>query len=231
MIGSREAWRDNVPASLDGWGEVLLEGGTRNEPARLVDGRAGSPVGSEAGDCRWMVPAGEHAAAMRAALQSFLAGFGVGAVQGGHLVERLLTGACARRGVEPEQDPAECALLHAEETFEAWLSAVLGAEQLDGQPALPVGRAAFLACGGPTAWPHLILEDQLPKAFVTAMRTATPVLAPMPMPGTMVAQSLEPWSVAEAGRALGEVLDANIGWLPQARPLLTVPIRIGRSDS
>jgi hypothetical protein len=190
-------------------------------------------VGGEPGDRCWVVPGSEQAAAaMTAALEAFLAGFGIGAEQGGHLVELLLPGAYARCSAAPEQDPGECALLHAEATFEAWLSAVLGADKLDGQPALPVGRAAFLACGGPTAWTHLVLvEDALPEAFVTAMRAAAPVLAPVPMPGTMVAQSLERWSMAEAGRALGELLDANVGRLPQARPLLTVPIRLVRSDS
>jgi hypothetical protein len=202
--------------------------------ARPVDGRAADGGKRQAGDGRSTMPGDGHAAeAVRASLRAFLAGFGIGAEQGGEpLVERLLPGAYALWHADPEQEPAECAFLHAEETFEAWLAAVLGAEKLGGQPALPIGRAAFLACGGPTAWPHLVLvEDALPEAFLTAMRTAAPVLAPMPMPGPMTTQSLEPWSIAEAGRALGEVLDANVGWLPQARPLLTAPIRLGRSDS
>ena len=117
-------------------------------------------------------------------------------------------------------------------SFETWLTAVLGAEKLAGQPALPIGRAAFLACGGPTSWPDLILVDEaLPEAFVAAMRAAAPALAPMPTPGTMAEQSLESWSVADAGRVVVEVLDAHAAWLTHARPLITVPIKIDKTTS
>ena len=123
-------------------------------------------------------------------------------------------------------------MLHAEQAFETWLTAVLGAEHLAGQPALLIGRAAFLACDGAAKWPDLILVDEpLPEAFVVAMRAAAPLLAPMPAPGAMAAQSLEAWSIVVAGRALAGVLDANRAWLSQARPLITVPIKFGRPTS
>ena len=179
------------------------------------------------------VPGEEEAAEARTALRSFLAGFGVGPEQGAELlVEQLLPGACARCRAQPEEDVSTCATLHAEEEFEGWLTAVLGAEELGGPPALPIGRAAFLACGGPTSWPDLLLVDgALPEAFVAAMRAAAPSLAPLPTPGTMPAQSLETWSVADAGRAVVEVLDAHAAWLSHARPLITVPIKITKTTS
>ena len=160
---------------------------------------------------------------MQEALQAFLAGFGLGPGNGRDLVvERLLPGVLARRSAWPEEDPREAATLHAEQAFDAWLAGVLGVELLGDQAALPVGRAAFLACDGPARWPDLILVDgELPDAFVAAMRAAAPSLAPAPMPGAMAAQSLDSWS-------LGEVVEANLGWLGQARPLIAVPIKLGK---
>ena len=175
----------------------------------------------------------EEAAEAKIALRSFLAGFGVGPEQGGEvLVEQLLPGACARWRAQPEEDVGTCATLHAEEVFENWLRAVLGAEELGGQPAVPIGRAAFLACGGATSWADLILvHEDVPEAFVAAMRAAAPALAPMPTPGTMAEQSLESWSVADAGRVVVEALDAHAAWLSHVRPLVTVPIKIDKTTS
>lgn len=210
---------------------MLLEGGA-NVPARLADGRAGGPSCQQPDDGGRAMPESKHAADAASALRVFLAGFGIGPGQAcERLVERLLPGACARRA-HPTEDPGACAILHAEQALESWLSAVLGAERLAGQPALPIGRAAFLACDGPARWPDLILVDEpLPEAFVAAMRAAAPQLAPMPTPATMAAQSLEAWSIADAGRVLAGVLDANRAWLSQARPLITVPIKLGRPPS
>jgi len=146
-------------------------------------------------------------------------------------VERLLSGACARHRDEPRTSLAECVILHAEQEFEVWLTAVLGAESLAGQPALPIGRAAFLACDGPTAWPDLILAEALPEAFVAAMRAAAPLLLPVATPGPMTAQSLESWSAADAGRAVAEVVDVNLAWLTHARPLIAAPIKLTRTIS
>lgn len=205
-------------------------GGTRNLPARLADGRAGGPICQQPGD-REAIPGIEDTAeAARAALRAFLAGFGIGQEQGRDLlVEQLLPGACAQYRAHPEEDPGACATRHAEQAFETWMTAVLGAERLAGQPALPIGRAAFLACGGPSIWTDLILDHgALPEAFVVAMRAAAPSLAPMPTPGTMAAQSLEAWSIADVRRAVREFLDESLGWLTHARPLITVPIKLGK---
>jgi hypothetical protein len=205
---------------------MLFEGGTAKMSARRVGGR----ICQRADDHSRAMPGAKGAEAARTALRGFLAGFGVGAdARRDPLVEQLLSGALARHRGHADKSLAECAMQHAEDAFEAWLTVVLGAERLAGQPALPVGRAAFLACDGATAWPDLILvEEALPEAFVTAMRAAAPSLAPMPTPGTMTAQSLESWSLADAGRALAEVLDANVSWPTYARPLITVPIKLTR---
>jgi hypothetical protein len=166
-------------------------------------------------------------------LRTFLEGFGIGPPpRCDVLVERLLPGALAAGRNQPEASVAECATRYAEQEFETWLTHVLDADRLAGQPALPIGRAAFLACGGPIAWPELLLvHEALPEEFVAAMRAAAPVLCPIPTPGTMVAQSLESWSVADAGRAMAEVADANLAWLSHARPLIAAPIRLTRTTS
>jgi hypothetical protein len=154
--------------------------------------------------------------AARAALYSFLEGFGLDPDQGA-LMERLLAGARADR----HDDLSTCVLEHAEQQFEAWLSSVLGPDIPAGQPALAIGRAAFLACGGPTEWTHLILlQEDLPAAFVAAMRAAAPVLAPMPTPGTMAEQPLESWSIVDAMHGLEEMLGGSLGRWASARPLL-----------
>lgn len=154
--------------------------------------------------------------AARAVLRSFLEGFGLGPDHGA-LMERLLDGACADR----HDDLGTCVLEHAEQRFEAWLGSVLGPDTPPGQPALAIGRAAFLACGGPTEWTHLILlQEDLPEAFVAAMRMAAPTLAPMPTPGTMAEQPLESWSIVDAVRGLEEVLGGSLGRWASARPLL-----------
>ena len=209
----------------------MLTGGTTHLPARLYDGRAGGPSCEQSDSGQAAMARDEEAAT--AALRSFLAGFGVGPEQGDELLaERLLPGACARRGVRPEEDAGTCATLYAEEAFEIWLKAVLGPDELGGQAALPIGRAAFLACGGPARWSDLILvEEALPEAFVAAMRAAAPALAPMPTPGTMAEQSLESWSIADAGRVVVEALDAHAAWLGHVRPLVTVPIKIDKTTS
>jgi hypothetical protein len=210
----------------------LLTGGTTHLPARLYDGRAGGPICEQPGDRPQTMLEAEEAAEAKIALRSFLASFGVGPEGGELLVERLLPGACARWRAQPEEDVGTCAMLHAEEAFEIWLTAVLGAENLGGQPAVPIGRAAFLACGGADDWGQFILVDEaLPEAFVTAMRAAAPALAPMPTPGTMAEQSLESWSVADAGRVVVEALDAHAAWLSHVRPLITVPIKIDKTTS
>jgi hypothetical protein len=213
-------------------GGMLLRGTRRILRARLSGGQKSGSISQQPDEPA--VPEDPAAAdAARTALRTFLAGFGLDADERSDLLlAQLLEGARARRHADPDKDLGECAILHAEQEFEAWLGFVLGAEGLAGQPALPIGRAAFLACGGPATWGHLILvHEHLPEAFVAAMRAAAPPLAPLPTPGSMAAQSLESWSIADAGTAVAQVVDANFAWFAHARPLMTVPIKLAKPDS
>jgi hypothetical protein len=205
-------------------GAALRQGRTRRH------GRLG---GRDAGGHALRAAQARNLDVAKDVLHAFLASFGIGAGdRRDRQVARLLPGVRARRRAHPDEDPREAASLHAEQAFEAWLAAVLGSEIVGDQPALPIGRAAFLACDGAARWADLILiEDGLPEAFIAAMRAAAPAQAPAPMPGAMAAQSLESWTFADAGRAAFEVVDANLGWLGQARPLIAVPIRLGRRGS
>jgi hypothetical protein len=177
-----------------------------------------------------------HADAVRAArqaLHSFVAGFGVapGACCEA-LTERLLVGARRHHRDHPQIDLADCATWYAEQQFEAWLGVVLAPELAPDQPALAAGRAAFLSCGGPAAWPELILvHDPLPDGFVSAMRAAMPALAPLPAPGSMPAQTLESWSIAEVASIALVLLTTSFAWTASARPLVTASIKLAKSWS
>jgi hypothetical protein len=45
----------------------------------------------------------------------------------------------------------------------------------------------------------------------------------------MAAQSLESWSIADAGRVVVETLDSHVAWLSHVRPLATLPIKIDKT--
>ena len=164
----------------------------------------------------------------RRALHRFLAGFGIASDEHGReLTERLLAGARRYHRDQPQMGLAACAILHAEQQFEAWLGAVLAPELAAGQPALAAGRAAFLSCGGPAAWSGLILvHDDLPDSFVSGMRAAMPPLSPMPAPATMAAQTLESWSIVEVVRAALDLLGTTFAWAASARPLVAPAIKL-----
>ncbi|MGH6913959.1 MAG: hypothetical protein ACREH3_09670, partial [Geminicoccales bacterium] len=101
------------------------------------------------------------------------------------LIERLLNEADAHRCEHPQRLLAQCAVEHAEQRFEAWFGFVLGPEALEGRSPLVVGRAAFLLCQGPAAWPELVLvHDDLPQPFVEAMLATAPPPTPVTAPGT-----------------------------------------------
>lgn len=178
------------------------------------------------------VPArGAAASEASAALHRFLAGFGIGKTARLMLVEQLLKAARDQHRDRPDLSLADCAILHAEERFEAWLQGVLGPGLAVGQPALPAGRAAFLACGGPGAWPDLILIPDLPAIFVNAMLAALPPLSPLPAPATMPEQALESWSIVAAVRDALQLLGGSSGWAVHARPLVTASIKRAKSWS
>lgn len=195
----------------------MFDGGALISRARLANESTGQRPKDQRGPAQHAEP-GDTADAAKA-ICSFLAGFGLEPERHSDLVHRLVAGTSA----------TETAVEHAERQLEAWLALVLGPEILAGQPALPIGRAAFLACDGPSAWDHLLLvHDGLPEVFVAAMRAAAPSPAPMPMPGTMAAQPLESWSIADARRAVLSVLDGPLGWAANSRPLRIASIKLTR---
>jgi hypothetical protein len=145
------------------------------------------------------------------------------------LTERLLTGAQHHHRDHPQIDLADCATWYAEEQFEAWLGVVLATEVAPDQTALAAGRAAFLSCGGAAAWPELILvHDPLPDGFVTAMRAAVPLLAPLPAPASMPEQALESWSIVDLAQAALDLLAPTFAWATSARPLVTASIKLSK---
>ena len=163
----------------------------------------------------------------RTSLHDLLASFGVDPRRHDGLLEQLLAGAHRRQRDQPHIGLGDCAMSYAEQRFEAWLGIVLEPEIASGQPALTAGRAAFLACGAPTAWPHLILvHDNLPDAFVNAMRDAVPALSPLPSPATMTAQALESWSLRDAAPAALQLLGSTLAWAANSRPLVTASAKL-----
>lgn len=169
----------------------------------------------------------------RTRLHAFLTGFGIGEDARLVLVERLLAGACDHHRDHPDLSRADGAVLHAEQCLEAWLRGVLGLAA--DQPALPAGRAAFLACGGPDTWPDLVMvRDDPPDAFVSAMRAALPPLSPLPAPATMTEQPLDSWSLDDAARFLDvvrrelAVMSETSAWATRTRPLVTASIKLAK---
>ncbi len=102
-------------------------------------------------------------------------------------------------------DLSALALAEVEDALGRWFSFVLGAENVSEQAPLLIGQAAFEICQAPAHWPGVLLSyDHLPPAFVEAMRAAKVVPTPAELPGSMLEQQLEPWSVKELlVRALG----------------------------
>ena len=149
---------------------------------------------------------GEHEA--EAALNAYLVEFGLR--PGGHLerlVGRALARARAKSRYRPASSLAAIALAEAEGDVAAWAVFVLGEERIGAHPPVMLARAAYQACGGPEAWPDVLLVYELPEAFVEAMRRATPTPTPPEQQGAMTEQPLETWSLSGAMNARG------FGWL------------------
>jgi len=173
------------------------------------------------------VPYPADTAGERCALSALLASFGVGPDQHDKLLEELLAGARHRHRGEPHRAFRDCAVAYAEERFETWLATVLEPELDCDQAALPVGRAAYLACGGPTTWPHLLLvHHDLPDTFVAAMRRAAPPLSPVPAPAAMSEQALESWSLVDSARAALQLIGTALAQTVSVRPLAMASVRL-----
>ncbi len=134
-------------------------------------------------------------------LHGCLAGFRLGpGERRDQLVDDLVQRTWSRFAEQPEADPVALAIEIAEAELGAWLTHVLGAAVLGEQPPLLVGRAACWSCA--RRWPELLLVyDDLPSAFVEAMRAALPAVTPPPMPAAMVEQPYDSWSLFDLAAA------------------------------
>jgi hypothetical protein len=124
------------------------------------------------------------------------------------VIQNCMTRAVGRWREAPGADLSALALEQIEDALGRWFSFVLGAasldefvlgaESLDEQPPLLVGQAALEACQSARRWPNVLLTyDHLPPAFVEAMRAAMVRPTPAELPGSMLEQPLEFWSLRE----------------------------------
>ena len=121
------------------------------------------------------------------------------------IIQNCMTRAIGRWREGCGTDLSALALQEVEDALGRWFSFVLEADGASEQPPLLVGQAAFEICQAPTRWPGVLLSyDHLPPAFVEAMRTAKVVPTPAELPGNMLDQQLESWSLKELlARILG----------------------------
>lgn len=117
------------------------------------------------------------------------------------LVERLLAEAERGTASTDEEGLNAAALEVADSELAAWFERLLGREVLAEQPPLLLGRAAFRLCGGGHQWPDVLLRDDVPPAFVEAMRSAMPMPTPPEERGIMVEQPFERWSLRDLAPA------------------------------
>lgn len=110
---------------------------------------------------------------------------------------------CVARAIEqwrehPGADLCGLAFAQAEETLAQWFRAVLGADTIGEEPPLLVGRAAVEICEAAGSWPGTLSTcDRLPPAASDALRGIGMTPTPAQMPGAMLAQALEPWSLTD----------------------------------
>jgi hypothetical protein len=132
-------------------------------------------------------------------VERLLADFGVAR---GRRRDLVIQG-CVSRAIEqwrerPGHDLCELAFAQAEETLAQWFRAVLGVEAIGEERPLLVGRAAVEICEAAGCWPGTLSTcDRLPLAAAEAMLRAGVTPTPAEEPGAMIAQALEPWSVAD----------------------------------
>jgi hypothetical protein len=114
------------------------------------------------------------------------------------IIQNCMTRAIGRWREARGTDLSALALEEVEDALGRWFSFVLEAEALGDQPPLLVGQAAFEICQAPTRWPGVLLSyDHLPPAFVEEMRAAKVVPTPAEVPGAMLEQCLDSWSLKE----------------------------------
>ena len=114
------------------------------------------------------------------------------------IIQNCMTRAVGRWREGCGTDLSALAFGEVEDALGRWFSFVLGGEALGEQPPLLVGQAAFEICQARVRWPGVLLSyDHLPPAFVEAMRGAKVVPTPAELPGNMLDQCLESWSLKE----------------------------------
>jgi hypothetical protein len=204
-----------VEVNLIGWritegGDDLTEGGGSLAVVALPErGDLPPGEGNRTANVRWTVPAPviadgaepepiEQWLAVRR-MERFLESLGM--TRGRHrelVVQNCMTRAVGRWRDEPGVDLSALALEEIEDALGRWFSFVLGAESLGEQTPLLVGQAALEACDARRLWSGVLLTyDHLPPAFVEAMRAARVMPTPAEVPGNMLEQSLESWSLKE----------------------------------
>jgi hypothetical protein len=132
-------------------------------------------------------------------IERLLEGLGMARTRHRELViQNCMTRALSRWRQQPDHDLSALALEEIEDAVGRWFAFVLGEEELDGHPPLLVGQAGLAACQAAQRWPDVLLTyDHLPPDFVEAMRAAGAPPTPPELPGNMLEQQLEYWSVRD----------------------------------
>jgi hypothetical protein len=114
------------------------------------------------------------------------------------VIQNCMARALGRWRQQPRADLSALALEEVDDALGRWFSFVLGEESLGEQSPILVGQAALEACQAARHWPHVLLTyDQVPSAFIEAMRTAQLTPTPPELPGSMLEQDLEFWSLRD----------------------------------
>jgi hypothetical protein len=132
-------------------------------------------------------------------VERYLDGFGMARGRRRDLVVQ----GCVARALEQwrGQDGGDLpglALEQAEDTVANWFRAVLGAEVVGDSSPLLIGRAAFEICEAEGRWPGVLATcDRLPLAADGAKQPGGLRPIPQELPGIMVEQALEPWTLQD----------------------------------
>jgi hypothetical protein len=114
------------------------------------------------------------------------------------VIQNCMTRALSRWRQQPDEDLSAVALDEIEDAVGRWFAFVLGEQDLEGHSPLLVGRAALAACQAAQRWPDVLLTyDHLPPDFVEAMRVAGVPPTPPELPGNMLEQQVEYWSLRD----------------------------------
>jgi hypothetical protein len=211
-------------------GDDLTEGGGSLAVVTLPERQdSSSGEGSQMASVRWTVPVPDVVGGLEPEpieqwlavrrMERLLEGFGM--MRGRHrelVIQNCMTRAIGRWRDQHGADLSALAREEVEDALGRWFSFVLGAESLGDQNPVLVGRAALEASDAARLWPGVVLTyDRLPPDFVEAMRASKVMPTPPELPGNMLEQSLESWS-------LKELLTRLVGRLTRGLPGPAAPI-------